>query len=130
MFEAVQEGKVLIMSDIGGNITAVLQIQSENGVDAIGNPIIEWKDVGSYPGWLDLVSGNSPVQNYNAKISESSHYYITDYYRALANQDPEVCRMLIDGKIYDVQWIDDPMGMHEHLEIYLKAVGGVGSGAD
>lgn len=38
--------------------------------------------------------------------------------------------MLIDGKIYDVQWIDDPMGMHEHLEIYLKAVGGVGSGTD
>ena len=69
-------------------------------------------------------------QNYNAKISESSHYYITDYYRALANQDPEVCKMLIDGKIYDVQWIDDPMGMHEHLEIYLKAVGGVGSGTD
>ena len=108
----------------------ILQVQSENSVDEIGNPVIIWEEVGSYPGWLDLVSGNSPVQNYNAKISESSHYYITDYYRALANQDPEVCRMLIDGKIYDVQWIDDPMGMHEHLEIYLKAVGGVGSGTD
>jgi len=120
----------LIVPDIGGNTTAILQVQSENGVDEIGNPVISWEEVGSYPGWLDLVSGNSPVQNYNAKISESSHYYITDYYRVLANQDPEVCRMLIDGKIYDVQWIDDPMGMHEHLEIYLKAVGGVGSGAD
>lgn len=120
----------MIVSDIGGNTTAILQVQSENGVDEIGNPVISWEEAGSYQGWLDLVSGNSPVQNYNAKISESSHYYITDYYRALANQDPEVCRMLIDGKIYDVQWIDDPMGMHEHLEIYLKAVGGVGSGAD
>ena len=89
------------MSDIGGNTTAILQVQSENGVDEIGNPVISWEEAGSYPGWLDLVSGNSPVQNYNAKISESSHYYITDYYRALANQDPEVCRMLIDGKIYD-----------------------------
>lgn len=88
------------MSDIGGNTTAILQVQSENGVDEIGNPVISWEEADSYPGWLDLVSGNSPVQNYNAKISESSHYYITDYYRALANQDPEVCRMLIDGKIY------------------------------
>lgn len=79
---------------------------------------------------VDLASGNSPVQNYNAKIAESSHYYITDYYQSLADQDPEVCRMLIDGKIYDVQWIDDPMGMHEHLEIYLKAVGGAGSGSN
>ena len=120
----------MIVSDIGGNTTAILQVQSENGADEIGNPVISWEEAGSYPGWLDLVSGNSPVQNYNAKISESSHYYITDYYRALANQDPEVCRILIDGKIYDVQWIDDPMGMHEHLEIYLKAVGGVGRGAD
>ena len=120
----------MIVSDIGGNTTAILQVQSENGVDEIGNPVISWEEAGSYLGWLDLVSGNSPVQNYNVKISESSHYYITDYYRALANQDPEVCKMLIDGKIYDVQWIDDPMGMHEHLEIYLKAVGGVGSGTD
>lgn len=141
---------MLTMSDIGGNTTAILQVQRENGVDAIGNPVIEWKDIpgenadkwrwdpfnfedgaiGSCCGWLDLVSGTSPVQNYNAKISESSHYFLTDYDSTLANQDPEVCRMLIDGKIYDVQCIDDPMGMHEHLEIYLKAVGGVGSGTN
>ena len=118
------------MSEIGGNQTAVLQVKDENGFDEIGNTVIDWKEVGSYKGWLDLASGNSPVQSYNAKISESSHYYITDYYQVLANQDPEVCRMLIDGKIYDVQWIDDPMGMHEHLEIYLKAVGGAGSGSN
>ena len=54
------------MSDIGGNTTAILQVQSENGVDEIGNPVISWEEAGSYPGWLDLVSGNSPVQNYNA----------------------------------------------------------------
>ena len=118
------------MSEIDGNQTAVLQVKDESGIDEIGNIVIDWKEAGSYTGWLDLASGNSPVQNYNAKISESSHYYITDYYRALANQDPEVCKMLIDGKIYDVQWIDDPMGMHEHLEIYLKAVGGAGSGSN
>lgn len=115
---------------IGGNKTAILQVKSENGVDRIGNPVVDWVDAGSYPGWLDLVSGNSPVQNYNAKIAESSHYYITDYDQALAEQDPEVSRMLIDGRVYDVQWIDDPMGMHAHLEIYLKAVGGAESGTD
>lgn len=56
------------MSDIGGNTTAILQVQSENGVDEIGNPVISWEEAGSYPGWLDLVSGNSPVQNYNYNI--------------------------------------------------------------
>lgn len=118
------------MSEIDGNQIAVLQVKSENGTDVIGNPLIDWKEVGSYPGWLDLVSGSSPVQSYNAKIAESSHYFLTDYSKNLADQDPEISRMLIDGKIYDVQWIDDPMGMHEHLEIYLKAVGGIGNGTD
>ena len=118
------------MSEIGGNQIAVLQVKSENGTDVIGNPLIDWKEVGSYPGWLDLVSGSSPVQNYNAKIAESSHYFLTDYSKDLSDQDPETSRMVIDGKFYDVQWIDDPMGMHEHLEIYLKAVGGGGSGSN
>ena len=45
----------MIVSDIGGNTTAILQVQSENSVDEIGNPVIIWEEVGSYPGWLDLV---------------------------------------------------------------------------
>ena len=31
---------------------------------------------------------------------------------------------VIDGNIYDILLIDDPMRMHKHLEIYLKYVGG------
>ena len=118
------------MHRIGGNIRAVLQEKITDGEDAIGKPLMKWKEINFYIGWLDLVSGNAPVQNYNAKIAESSHYFLTDYEKMLARQDPEMCRMKIEGKIYDIQWIDDPMGMHEHLEIYLKAVGGVGSGTD
>ena len=118
------------MSEIGGNTEAILQEKTTDGVDTIGKPLMKWKKIGSYMGWLDLVSGNAPVQNYNAKISESSHYFLTDYEETLARLDPEMCRMKIEGKIYDVQWIDDPMGMHEHIEIYLKAVGGAGSGTD
>ena len=118
------------MSEIGGNTEAILQEKTTNGVDAIGKPLMDWAEIGSYIGWIDLVSGNAPVQNYNAKIAESSHYFLTDYEETLARQDPETCRMKIEGKIYDVQWIDDPMGMHEHLEIYLKTIGGAGSGTD
>ena len=36
----------------------------------------------------------------------------------------ENARMLIDGQVYQIQVIDDPMNMHQHLEIYLKYVGG------
>ena len=36
----------------------------------------------------------------------------------------ENARMLIDGLIYQIMLIDDPMNLHQHLEIYLKFVGG------
>ena len=28
--------------------------------------------------------------------------------------------MIIDGKTYDILYIDNPMGLNEHLEIMLK----------
>lgn len=42
----------MIVSDIGGDTTAILQVQSENGVDEIGNPVIIWEEAGSYPDGL------------------------------------------------------------------------------
>lgn len=33
-------------------------------------------------------------------------------------------RMVVDGKVYEILLIDDPMNMHEHLEIYLRFIGG------
>ena len=32
--------------------------------------------------------------------------------------------MLINGEVYEVLLYDDPVQLHEHLEIYLKYVGG------
>lgn len=36
----------------------------------------------------------------------------------------ENARMIIDGVEYHILMIDDPMGMHQHLEIMLQYVGG------
>jgi hypothetical protein len=32
--------------------------------------------------------------------------------------------MVINDKVYDIMVIDDPMELHEQLEIYLKYTGG------
>jgi hypothetical protein len=32
-------------------------------------------------------------------------------------------RMVINGNVYDVLMIDNPMELNQHLEIYLKYVG-------
>lgn len=85
------------MSDIGGNTTAILQVQSENGVDEIGNPVISWEDAGSYPGWLDLVSGNSPVQNYKDEALKVLPYHIY-YPDPTASQSEDVFgKAVVDG---------------------------------
>jgi len=36
----------------------------------------------------------------------------------------ENSRMIVNGGVYDVKLIDDPMGLHKQLEIYLKYTGG------
>ena len=44
--------------------------------------------------------------------------------RKIVDVTSENARMIIQGTVYEIKLIDDPMGMHQHLEIYLKYVGG------
>ena len=106
---------------IGGNTTAIIQTSTitEN---SIGEQIREWADVHSLVGFLDQMSGDSRYTTYNAKIQESTHVFMSDYVEL--GVKAEECRMVVNGEIYDVTLIDDPMGLHQHLEIYLKYTGG------
>ena len=119
------------MSDIGGNMKAVLQIHAqvkdENGEpvkNAIGEAVMEWQDVQPLKGWLDLSGGDSRYNNYSAKVQESTHVFVSKYVKLPDNVKAENSRMLIDGLAYDVKLIDDPMRLHKHLEIYLAFTGG------
>lgn len=109
---------------IGGNTTALFQIKSVTATNEIGQKIIEWKDIQSITGFLDLSGGDSEYTTFNAKLQESTHIFISDYVRLDASIKAENSRMLIDGGRYDVLMIDDPMGLHKQLEIYLKYTGG------
>lgn len=110
------------MVKIGGNVIATIQTKScEN--DSKGIQHSEWSDYTALRGWLDLSGGNSQYTNFNAKIQESTHIFLCDYAH-LGDLTAEDCRMIIGGKIYNVMLIDDPMELHEHLEIYLKYIGG------
>lgn len=120
------------MGNIGGNSHAVIQVKRVVQ-DEIGAHNTEYVDaIKDLVGWLDLSDGDSKHLSYNAKIQESTHVFLCDY-RELTYQEegkperkitPENSRMTVDGEIYEVMLYDDPMGMHEHLEIYLKYTGG------
>ncbi len=107
---------------VGGNTEAILQIRSPGKKNAIGEREMGWVEYKSMTGSLDLSGGDSKWVTYAAKIQESTHIFLCDYQEL--GITAEECRMLVNGKVYDVLLIDDPMDMHEHFEIYLKYVGG------
>lgn len=113
------------MKGIGGNITAVIQTATTTK-NAIGEQVKSWADAQTLKGWLDLQAGDSKYINYNAKIQESTHVFIADYVPLAAGIQAENSRMTINGKVYDILLIDNPMemGSGSQLEIYLKYTGG------
>jgi len=106
------------MKGIGGNITAVIQ---KYKVDENQNQT--WANVKQIRGFLDLSAGDSKYSSYLTKLQESTHVFIADYV-PLPGITAENSRLLINGKRYDILLIDDPMELHEQLEIYLKYTGG------
>ena len=110
------------MKGIGGNLTAALQIYVTTK-NAIGEQVKAWQTVQSVTGWLDLSAGDSKY-TFSAKIQESTHIFVADYVSIDPRIKPENARAVIGGKVYDVLIIDDPMEMHEQMEIYLKYTGG------
>lgn len=135
---------------IGGNIQALIQVKEIGAKNRLGERIIKWVDCTSLLGWLDLETGDSNRLNFNAKIQESTHIFLcdftslkglstkwvwnpfnfltgiinTDEQETVVDATSENARMVIQGLVYEILLIDNPMNMNEHLEIYLKFVGG------
>ena len=113
------------MKGIGGNITAVIQTAT-TAQNAIGEQVKTWTDAQTLKGWLDLTSGDSKYLTYNAKLQESTHVFVADFMPLASGIAAENSRMVINGKVYDILLIDNPMemGSGSQLEIYLKFTGG------
>ncbi len=108
---------------IGGNTEGAFQISTATR-NGIGEAVQDWETIQSIKGFLDLSSGDSKYTTFNAKIQESTHIFIADYVALDASIKAENSRMVVNGERYDVMLIDDPMGLHKQLEIYLKYTGG------
>lgn len=107
---------------IGGNVRAEIQTKKVTKND-IGEMVEEWISSVFLRGYLDLSSGESRHDTYKAKIQESDHVFVCDYF-PLQNIKPNNSRMVINNQVYDITLIDNPMSLNRQLEIYLKMVGG------
>ncbi len=111
------------MKKIKGNITALLQTKTGAFKNEIGEVVPKWETAYTLVGFLDLSSGDSKYSSFNAKIQESTHIFVCDY-QELTAVTAENSRLIINGKVYDIMLIDDPMELHYQLEFYLKFTGG------
>lgn len=114
------------MKGIGGNTLAIIQISEGITQNEIGEDVQSWTDVQRIKGWLDLQGGDARYTSYYAKIAEATHVFVADYVELDSRITEENSRMVINGKRYDVKYIDNPMGMGKgsQLEIYLRYTGG------
>ena len=105
---------------IGGNLTAVLQTKTSSK-NAFGEKVESWNDVQLLKGFLDFTGGDGSYKsNFKGSVEETTHIFICDYDKVASEVKPTQSRLIINGVIYDVLMIDDPMSLHQHLEIMLK----------
>ncbi|MGN0614270.1 MAG: hypothetical protein ACI4JB_10290 [Porcipelethomonas sp.] len=108
---------------IGGNTAAEVQTFTA-AANEIGEMERVWETACRFVGFLDLLDGKSDYASYDAKIQQSSHVFICDFKPLPAGITAENSRMIINGMIFDIMLIDDPMGLGQHYEIFLKFTGG------
>ena len=115
------------MGHIEGNTTAYVQVRDvapdEYGIDRAG-----WKDAFPEPltGMLDLMNADTN-RTLMKRVEDSDYIFLCNYFEPCADGErltTENSRILIDGEAYEVKLYDDVMRMHEHMEIYLRYLGG------
>ena len=110
---------------IEGNVKAVIQVQ-EVTQDEYQVDQVQWKDAYTREGVLDLLDAGTNFKMMK-RVEDSDHIFLCDYFLPEyegKRLTAENSRFLIDGEIYEMKLFDDVMHRHEHLEIYLKYLGG------
>lgn len=115
------------MGRIEGNTKAYVQVRTVSA-DEYAMDKGYWADAFPQPltGVLDLVAADTS-RTLMKRVEDSDYIFLCDYFDLHADAEKltaENSRILIDGEIYEVRMYDDVMQLHEHMEIYLKYLGG------
>ena len=89
-------------------------------VDGLGGYEVDLVDTGKrLLGYLDLMSGtNKSMGSHNAVIEQSTHVLIVPDFRNDLSDDGYIVDE--SGRVYSITFIDNPVGVNHHLEIFLE----------
>lgn len=108
------------MKKIGGNTDLILKVKSQVK-NEIGEEVTTWTNYKTIRGFMDFMSESTGRTNFNSKIVESTHVFICDYVDI--NKNIVDLQAYHNNKEYEITYIDNPMGLNYHLEIFLKYIG-------
>lgn len=92
----------------------------EAGENSMGEPILEWLTVHSVEGYLDLLTGDE-ANSSNSFIEESSHVFMILEVSVDINNGDRIYNPRTE-LTYEVTFVDNPMELNSHYEIYCKKV--------
>lgn len=108
---------------VGGNVSAAVMRERRERNEKGVYRTVEAEHVMDVTGWLDYQSGQASHQAYQAKTEDTTHVLVSDYDEAYAALSTSGLWLEVGGRRYEVLLIDDPMGLHAHIEAYLRCVG-------
>jgi hypothetical protein len=101
--------------------TFFVERYEEVGLNRLKEPIYQWqRDSDPVNGWFDMLTGDE-ASSTNSFIAESSHIFVTeDVTLDISSQ----CRLYNNksGLTFEITYVDNPVELDHHLEIYCKRV--------
>ncbi|WPC09777.1 phage head closure protein [Globicatella sp. PHS-GS-PNBC-21-1553] len=86
--------------------------------DGFGGQITVWNDaIYNIKGYLDMLTGSDRNQSENAVTERSTHVLIIPEMRNDLNDKMRIVDS--NGRAYLIEYVDDPVGVGHHLEVYL-----------
>lgn len=112
-----------MMKLIEGNTPFTIQTSTSETTNAIGEKETVWNNAYSFSGILGMQSSDSKYTSFNTKGEESTHTMICDFNSDIYALKEKNTRVIANGRMYDVLYIDNPDELDMQLEIYLRYVG-------
>lgn len=109
------------MKRLRGNKTATIEKLTVTP-NSIGEQVKTWTPTYNLIGWLDLMSQSKTSTELSSFIGDSTHVFVCDYH-PMPDIDPDQSRLIVDGVTYEIQYVDNPMELDYHQEIYLRMSG-------
>ena len=89
-----------------------------NGENELGQEIFEYNKVAEFIGHMDMLDGNESTDKL-AYLADSTHIILTKDMTVNVEIEDKI---EVSGKSYEVTYVDNPVNIGHHLEIYVKGV--------